>query len=82
MLCMQAQALTSCACDFAHLRWMVYFVFPIFMTSVIILRGIVLFKRGKIADKQVGSTAEGRQQQHAHKPFVQCARVPCGVGWH
>jgi len=33
-------------------RWMVYFVFPIFMTAVIVLRGIVLFKRGTIADKQ------------------------------
>ncbi|GLC40248.1 hypothetical protein PLESTB_001309300 [Pleodorina starrii] len=33
-------------------RWLVYFVFPVFCTSVIILRGIVLFKRGTIADKE------------------------------
>ncbi|GLI65906.1 hypothetical protein VaNZ11_009553 [Volvox africanus] len=33
-------------------RWLVYFVFPVFCTSVIILRGIVLFKRGHIANKE------------------------------
>jgi hypothetical protein len=32
---------------------MVFFVFPIFMTSVNIIKGVVLFKRGAIADKQV-----------------------------
>ncbi|CAG9465508.1 unnamed protein product [Pedinophyceae sp. YPF-701] len=32
-------------------RWMVFFAFPVFMASVIVLRGIVLFKRGKIKDK-------------------------------
>ncbi|GFR47784.1 hypothetical protein Agub_g9553, partial [Astrephomene gubernaculifera] len=33
-------------------RWLVYFVFPVFCTSCLILRGIVLFKRGTIADKE------------------------------
>jgi len=32
-------------------RWLVYFVFPVFCTSVILLKGIILFKRGSIADK-------------------------------
>ncbi len=35
-------------------RWLVYFVFPVFCTSCMILKGIVLFKRGTIADKEVG----------------------------
>ncbi|KAL6764393.1 hypothetical protein V8C86DRAFT_2475292 [Haematococcus lacustris] len=33
-------------------RWLVYYVFPIFMTSCMVLRGVILFKRGSIADKQ------------------------------
>ncbi|PNW70905.1 hypothetical protein CHLRE_17g738350v5 [Chlamydomonas reinhardtii] len=33
-------------------RWLVYFVFPVFCTSCMILKGIVLFKRGTIADKE------------------------------
>ncbi|EFJ41206.1 hypothetical protein VOLCADRAFT_98874 [Volvox carteri f. nagariensis] len=33
--------------------WMVFFAFPVFCTSVLILRGIVLFKRGHIADKEL-----------------------------
>ncbi|EFJ51113.1 hypothetical protein VOLCADRAFT_120491 [Volvox carteri f. nagariensis] len=36
-------------------RWMVFFAFPVFCTSVLILRGIVLFKRGHIADKETAS---------------------------
>ena len=34
-------------------RAMVYFAFPVFVTSVIALKGIILFKRGTIADKDV-----------------------------
>lgn len=42
-------------------RWLVYFVFPVFCTSCMILKGIVLFKRGTIADKEVGrSGTQGR----------------------
>ncbi|KAL0044907.1 hypothetical protein WJX82_001789 [Trebouxia sp. C0006] len=32
-------------------RWAVFFVFPVFMTSVIIVRSVVLFKRGAVKDK-------------------------------
>lgn len=32
---------------------MVFAVFPIFMASVMVLRGVVLFKRGLILDKEV-----------------------------
>ncbi|KAL3151167.1 hypothetical protein ABBQ38_013029 [Trebouxia sp. C0009 RCD-2024] len=32
-------------------RWAVFFVFPVFMTSVIIVRSVVLFKRGAVRDK-------------------------------
>ncbi len=34
-------------------RWAVFFVFPVFMTSVIIVRSVVLFKRGAVKDKNV-----------------------------
>ena len=36
-------------------RTMVFFAFPVFITSVNILRGIILFKRGTIADKDVSA---------------------------
>ena len=35
------------------LRWAVFFVFPVFMTSVIIVKSVVLFKRGAVKDKNV-----------------------------
>ena len=34
-------------------RWAVFFVFPVFMTSVIIVKSVVLFKRGAVKDKNV-----------------------------
>ncbi len=34
-------------------RTMVFFAFPIFMPAVIVLKGIIFFKRGAIADKVV-----------------------------
>ena len=34
-------------------RWAVFFVFPVFMTSVIIVKSVVLFKRGAVRDKNV-----------------------------
>ena len=34
-------------------RAMVFFAFPVFVTSVIALKGILLFKRGTIANKDV-----------------------------
>ncbi|KAG2489453.1 hypothetical protein HYH03_012089 [Edaphochlamys debaryana] len=33
-------------------RWLVFFVFPIFCSAVVTLKGIILFKRGTIADKE------------------------------
>ncbi len=37
----------------AACRWLVFYVFPVFMLAVRVLKGIVLFKRGHIADKKV-----------------------------
>ncbi|KAJ9516830.1 hypothetical protein QJQ45_027249 [Haematococcus lacustris] len=45
-------------------RWLVYYVFPIFMTSCMVLRGVILFKRGSIADKQVTLTAATTNSLH------------------
>ena len=39
-------------------RTMVFFAFPVFITSVNILKGIILFKRGSIADKDVSKLAD------------------------
>eukprot|EP00199_Chlamydomonas_sp_CCMP681_P002788 CAMPEP_0119108824 /NCGR_PEP_ID=MMETSP1180-20130426/15677_1 /TAXON_ID=3052 ORGANISM="Chlamydomonas cf sp, Strain CCMP681" /NCGR_SAMPLE_ID=MMETSP1180 /ASSEMBLY_ACC=CAM_ASM_000741 /LENGTH=309 /DNA_ID=CAMNT_0007094481 /DNA_START=65 /DNA_END=994 /DNA_ORIENTATION=- len=33
-------------------RWLVFWVFPFFISAVIVLKGIVLFKRGVVADKE------------------------------
>jgi len=33
-------------------RWLVFAVFPVFMVAVIVLRGVILFKRGTILDKE------------------------------
>jgi hypothetical protein len=32
---------------------LVFYVFPVFMMAVHILKGVVLFKRGRIVDKEV-----------------------------
>eukprot|EP00798_Chlamydomonas_sp_ICE-L_P007731 gene7731-903_t len=32
-------------------KMLVFFIFPFFMSSVVILKGVVLFKRGKVVDK-------------------------------
>ena len=42
-------------------RWAVFFVFPVFMTSVMIVKSVVLFKRGAVKDKNVST--------HAHQPL-------------
>jgi len=36
-------------------RWAVLFVFPQFMSGIRAMRAVILFKRGKIADKEVRS---------------------------
>lgn len=41
------------------LRWLVFYVFPVFMASVRVLKMIVLFKRGTIADKKVSRRRGG-----------------------
>ncbi|KAF5838861.1 hypothetical protein DUNSADRAFT_2030 [Dunaliella salina] len=33
-------------------RWLVFAVFPVFMVAVIVLRGVILFKRGTVLDKE------------------------------
>lgn len=38
-------------------RWMVFMAFPVFCSAVMILRGILFFKRGTIMDKEVGGAA-------------------------
>lgn len=40
-------------------RTMVFFAFPVFMSICIVLKGILLFKRGTIADKVVSSAVQG-----------------------
>ncbi|GIM16765.1 hypothetical protein Vretimale_19357 [Volvox reticuliferus] len=65
-------------------RWLVYFVFPVFCTSVIILRGIVLFKRGHIANKEdnIGGPPieEEFVQQSGARRWTPAARSTGGHG--
>jgi hypothetical protein len=56
------------SCSLAVRRWLVFYVFPVFCTSVLILRGIVLFKRVTIVDKEVRFWKGRVQVLHAAGP--------------
>lgn len=43
----------------------VFFAFPVFMAPVIVLRGILLFRRDIVRDKEVKSI---KPQQHVARP--------------
>lgn len=42
---------------------MVFFAFPVFMSICIVLKGILLFKRGTIADKVVSPAVTGGREE-------------------
>lgn len=74
-MCLPKHALHPCT------RWLVFTVFPIFLTSVIVVKGVVLFKRGIIRDKQVGGLAckqGGSRPAAARAPVPLPARVALG----
>ena len=74
----------------AWCRMAVAYVFPMFMIPVCLVRGCICFKRGSIADKQVGQSADSlcllagtlhRQTQkgagHLAALYDTCTQAPC-----
>lgn len=54
----------------------VFFAFPVFMAPVVVLKGILLFKRNITHDKEVSRPWDG--SQHAHGPLSLCPYLENG----
>lgn len=61
-------------------RWAVFWVFPVFMTSVIIVKSVILFKRDAVRDKQVSHSSRMPYLQPDWQPDpMGKAELNCGL---